>query len=124
MNFILSAVAVIFLKTAADHKSATPEEKKKALAAEISAAEKSKDAVLQKGAYAHYLALFPEGEKSYEVRYQMAYLDYQQKNFREAATSFNILAKTKEGKSDLRKKSADLSLDSLVQMKFEESLED
>jgi hypothetical protein len=118
------AVAVIFLRNVADYKTSTPQEKQKALAGEISAAEKAKDPVLQKAAYEHYLAIFPKGEKSFEVRYQLAYLSYQQKNFREAATSFNTLAKEKDGKPELRKKSADLSLDSLVQMKYEESLED
>jgi TolA-binding protein len=118
------AVAVIFFKTAADQPTATVDQKQKALAGEISESEKSKDPVLQKAAYAHYLAIFPKGEKSFEVRYQMAYLDYTQKNFRDAATAFNDLAKEKDGKADLRKKSADLSLDSLVQMKYEESLED
>jgi hypothetical protein len=118
------AVAVLFLRAVSDHKSATIADKQKALAAEISAAEKSKDPVLQKGAYDHYLAIFPTGEKAYEVRYQAAYLTYQQKNYRDAATAFNTLAKTKEGQADLRKKSADLSLDCLVQLKSEETLEE
>ncbi|RYZ90360.1 MAG: tetratricopeptide repeat protein [Proteobacteria bacterium] len=118
------AVAVIFLRAAADYKTATPDQKQKMIAGEISAAEKSKDPVLQKAAYEHYLAVFPKGEKSFEVRYQLAYLNYTQKNFRDAAAAFNVLAKTKDGKADLRKKSADLSLDSLVQMKYEESLEE
>ena len=118
------AVAVIFFRTAADHKSATPETKNKMIAGEISEAEKSKDPVLQKAAYEHYLVAFPKGEKSFEVRYQLAYLNYTQKNFRDSASAFNVLAKDKEGKIDLRKKSADLSLDALVQLKYEESLEE
>ncbi|WP_413289890.1 tetratricopeptide repeat protein [Bdellovibrio sp. HCB337] len=118
------AVAMQFTRSISNNKSAAPEAQKNALLYEISAAEKSKNPVLQKAAYEHYLSVAPKGEKSFEVRYQMAYLTYQQKNHREAAQAFYELAMDKNGKMDLRKKSADLSLDCLVQMKYEDSLED
>jgi hypothetical protein len=118
------AVAMQFLRSVSDNKSATPKSQQMALVSEISAAEKSKNTVLQKAAYEHYLAVSPQGDKSFEVRYQMAYLNYQQKKHREAAQAFYILAMDKSGSAELRKKSADLSLDCLVQMKYEDSLED
>ncbi len=118
------AIAMQFLRTVSDNKSATPQNQQTALVSEISAAEKSKNQVLQKAAYEHYLAVSPQGSKSFEVRYQMAYLSYQQKNHRDAAQAFYALAMDKSGSTELRKKSADLSLDCLVQMKYEDSLED
>lgn len=118
------AVAMQFLRSVSDNKESKPELQKTALINEISTAEKSQNPVLQKAAYEHYLAVSPKGEKSFEVRYQMAYLTYQQKNYRDAAQAFYALAMDKSGTADLRKKSADLSLDSLVHMKYEDSLED
>jgi len=118
------AIAMQFFRSVSDNKEAKPESQKTALLSEISTAEKSKNPVLQKAAYEHYLSISPKGEKSFEVRYQMAYLQYQQKNYRDAAQAFYVLALDKSGSMDLRKKSADLSLDSLVQMKYEDSLED
>ncbi|HEY8269514.1 MAG TPA: hypothetical protein VIG33_01390 [Pseudobdellovibrionaceae bacterium] len=118
------AIAMQFLRTVSDRKSALPQSQQTALVSELSVAEKSKNPVLQKAAYEHYLAVSPQGNKSFEVRYQMAYMTYQQKNYREAAQAFNTLAMDKSGSAELRKKSADLSLDCLVQMKYEDSLED
>lgn len=118
------SIAVTFLRSVSDNPSASLQQKQKSLATEISVAEKSNDKAIRKAAYDHYLAVFPQGDKSSEVQYQLAYLDYQQKNFREAAIAFNTIAKSKEAKIDLRKKSADLSLDCLVNMTYEESLED
>lgn len=118
------AVAVLFARSISDNKNADEKTKKKALDQEISSAEKSKDPVLQKAAYEHYLALFPKGEKSFQVRYQLAYLSYQKKNFSEAAPAFNTLALDKNGTPELRKKSADLALDSLVQLKRDELIEE
>ncbi|MGZ3748222.1 MAG: tetratricopeptide repeat protein [Pseudobdellovibrionaceae bacterium] len=118
------AIAMQFLRTVSDRKNATPQNQQTALVSEISIAEKSKNPVLEKAAYEHYLMVSPQGNKSFEVRYQMAYLSYQQKNYHEAAQAFYTLAMEKSGPADLRKKSADLSLDCLVQMKNEDSLED
>jgi len=118
------SVAIVFLRSVSDSNSATAQQKQKSLVTEISVAEKSKDLTIRKSAYDHYLTVFPQGDKNSEVQYQLAYLDYQQKKFREAAIAFNAIATSKEAKIDLRKKSADLSLDCLVNMTYEESLED
>jgi hypothetical protein len=95
-----------------------------ALNNEISAAEASGDAGLKKQAYAHYLQIHSEGDKSFEVRYQSAYLGYQAKNFKAAATDFNSLAREDKGPAALRKKSADLALDSLTVLKNDEKIEE
>jgi len=118
------AVAMQFLRSVSQNSKSDPETQKNALINEISTAEKSKNPVLQKSAYEHYLAVSPKGDKSFEVRYQMAYLTYQEKNYRDASQAFYTLAMDKSGNADLRKKSADLSLDCLVHMKYEDSLED
>lgn len=118
------AIAMQFLRSVSSNSKTAPEVQKSALMSEISTAEKSQNPVLQKAAYEHYLSVAPKGEKSFEVRYQMAYLTYQQKNYRDAAKAFYELAMDKTGSAELRKKSADLSLDSLVHMKYEDSLEE
>jgi hypothetical protein len=118
------AIAMQFLRAVSTNKTASAESQKNALDGELSTAEKSKNPVLQKAAYEHYLSAAPAGDKSFEVRYQMAYLTYQQKNISEAASAFYALAMDKSGKAELRKKSADLSLDCLVQLKAEDKLED
>lgn len=118
------AIAIQFLRTVSTNSSASEKDRENALNAEISIAEKSKNPDLQRSAYRHYLATSPKGPKKFEVRYQMAYLEYQQKNLAEASPAFHELALDKTGKPDLRKKSADLSLDGLAQLKRDDTLED
>lgn len=117
-------VAVQMYRTVSESRSFSEKEREEALAQEVSAAEKSKNPELQKQAYLHYLKFGSKGPKNFEVRYQLAYLSYQQKQFAEASEAFDDLARTKSGPADLRKKSADLSLDSLVQIKDETALEE
>lgn len=118
------AIAMQFARSVSSNKNSAPEVQKAALLSELSTAEKSENPILRKAAYQNYLSVAPQGSKSFEVRYQMAYLSYQEKNHRDAAQAFYTLAMDKSGPAELRKKSADLSLDSLVQMKYEDSLED
>lgn len=101
----------------------TPEMKETALLGEISAAEKTHDPVLREKAYAHYLALNPQGEKSFEVRYQLAHLSYEKKNYGKAAGQFKELALDTKGQASLRKSSADLALDSLAIEKRDADIE-
>lgn len=118
-------LAVQFYRTISQGRSFNEKERQVAMLAEISAAEKSKDPSLQKAAYLHYLDNSNGRDpKNFEVRYQIAYLSYQQKQLKEAASAFNVLALDKNGREDLRKKSADLSLDCLAQLKAEDSLQD
>lgn len=116
-------IAVALYRTVSESRQFSKQEREEALLHEISAAEKSKNVSLQKEAYTHYLKYAPQNTKSFEVRYQLAYLAYQEKQFAKASSDFEALAKDKSGSAELRKKSADLSLDALVQTKDEEILE-
>lgn len=117
------AVAIQFYRAVIESKETSPKAREQALNDAISAAEKSRSPSLQMAAYQNYLDVLPKGERAFEVRYQMAYLSYQQKKMKDAASSFHILAIDKEGSAELRKKSADLSLDAAAQLKDEELLE-
>ncbi|MEZ0392820.1 MAG: tol-pal system YbgF family protein [Pseudobdellovibrionaceae bacterium] len=94
-----------------------------ALLGEISSAEKTHDPVLRENAYNHYIALNPKGEKSFEVRYQLAHLSYEKKNYDKAAQQFKELALDLKGPEALRKSSADLALDSLAIQKRDSDIE-
>lgn len=98
-------------------------DKEQALVDEVATAESSNDPALKKDSYVFFINNSDNKEKVFEVRYQLAYLSYQQKQYKEAAEAFYDLAKTKGGKADLRKKSADLSLDSLAILKDDAKLE-
>ena len=85
----------------------------------------SEDEKLQKQAYSRYLALSREKTKLQEVRYKNAYLMYKAGDYEKAAQAFRKLAQTTgkgEGFYKIRKKSADLALDSLVLLKKEAML--
>lgn len=119
-NFV---VAVQLYRSVSETRSFTKEQRHEALLNEISAAEKAKNPSLQREAYLHYLKYADRGPKAFEVQYQLAYLSYQQNQFQAATEAFEDLAKNKTGTAELRKKSADLSLDSLLQVKNEKALE-
>ncbi|HEX7676161.1 MAG TPA: hypothetical protein VF412_18435 [Bdellovibrio sp.] len=109
-------LAVELYKTISDSRSFSNKERNEALLNEVAAAEKSQNTSLQNAAYGHYLKNATKDDKYYEVRYQQAYLLYTQKNLKDASKAFDDLAREKGAKTDLRKKSADLALDSLAQM--------
>lgn len=90
---------------------------------EIEAAELSKDPKAREKAYINYLALMPDGDQSFTIRYQLAQLAYEGKNWPQAAQEFQTLALDKSGNEDLRKKSADLALDCLALMKNDAEIE-
>lgn len=94
------------------------------LLGEIEMAEASKDAKAREAAYNYYLSINSSGDKAFEVRYQRAQLFYQTNRFQEAFSEFHYLA-SQPGKEnrDLKIKSADLALDSLVAMKDDKSLQ-
>jgi len=117
-------VAVALYRTVSESREFSAKEREEALLNEVSAAEQSKNPSLQREAYVHYLKYAPRSEKSFEVRYQLAYLSYQQKDYARSAADFEDLAKDKSGKAELRKKAADLSLDALAQIKNEQTLEE
>lgn len=94
-----------------------------ALMGEIEAAEKSKDLGRRELAYKHYLSLMPKGSNAYNVRYQLAQVAYDRKDWNGSAEQFRALALDKSGPADLRKKSADLSLDALAIQKRDADIE-
>lgn len=117
------AVATQLYRTISETKGFSDKDRQSALLNEISVAEKTKNPAIQKEAYLHFLKYSSDDSKNFEVRYQLAYLSYQQKQLSEAATAFNDLARQKDGNADLRLKSANLALDALAQLKDDESIE-
>jgi len=94
------------------------------LLGEIEMAESSKDKKAQESAYDFYLDINPNGTEAVRVRYQRAQLYYATHRTQQAFSEFHYLATMpiKENR-DLRLKSADLALDSLVALKDDESLQ-
>lgn len=94
-----------------------------ALLGEIEGAEGTGNKELREKAYNHYLKLMPNGPKSYEVRYQLAQVSYERKDWKKASAQFTDLALEKTSQKDLQKKSADLALDSLAVEKRDAEIE-
>lgn len=117
------AVAIQFNRIISENRAFDQKDRTEALQNEVSVAERSKNPTMQREAYLHYLKYADEGPKAFEVRYQLAYLSYSQKQYKDAADAFEDLAKDKKGTPELRKKAADLSLDALAQLKDEKALE-
>lgn len=93
------------------------------LLSEIEIAETLKNKSLRTSAYQHYLALNADGAKAWEVKYQLAYIDYESRKVTSAVHQFHSLALVKPCSNALCTKAADLSLDGLVQIKDEEKIE-
>lgn len=72
-------------------------------------------------AYETYLKYSVTKTKYFEVSYQQARQQYEISNYLEASEKLRALAQNKSGNMDLRKKAADLSLDSLVLMKNQDA---
>jgi len=85
----------------------------------IRVAEASKSYDNRREAYKTYLKVLPQGRKAYETRYQLAFVDYEQKKYSAARPQFAALVKdhakkVKGSKEVFAKKSADLVLDILA----------
>lgn len=94
------------------------------LLGEIEMAEASKDLKAREAAYNYYLAINPNGEQAVQVRYQRAQVFYATNRYKEAFSEFHYLASMPSTEhKDLRVKSADLALDSLVALKDDQSLQ-
>jgi hypothetical protein len=98
-----------------------------ALLGEMEAAEHladSKASIAERqAAYEHYLSVYPKGSKAFTVKYQLAQLYIERKDSAGAASAFRDLALDSSGSLDLRKKSADLALDSLVVLKRDQDIQ-
>lgn len=110
----------------------TDEEKKKkievlnnSLIGEMDMAETLKNPELRMSAYQHYLTLNENGSRAYEVRYQIAKLHFEQKNFEKAANDFRALAIDEKDKTHQKEKveAAHLALNSLIAIKKDEVIE-
>ncbi|MFN8790323.1 MAG: tetratricopeptide repeat protein [Bdellovibrionales bacterium] len=119
----LYASAIHFYRQISDTRDFDRKDREAALLNQVSAAEASQDPKLKREVYTHFLDHSKDPQKTFEVRYQLAYLDYQDKKLREASEAFFQLAKESQGSMTLRKKSADLALDSLAQLKDDQRLE-
>ncbi len=117
------ATGIQFYRMISSNRAYDKKDKDEALLNEVGAAEKSNDFNLKKESYIHFIKNSSNEQKRFEVSYQLAYLHYQNKQLKEAAVYFYDLAKDKSGQADLRKKSADLSLDALAQIKDDVTLE-
>lgn len=93
------------------------------LLSEIEIAETTKNNTLKASAYNNYLSLNPNGAKAWEVKYQLAFIDYDTGKVAPAIESFHKLALVKPCANSLCTKAADLSLDGLVQIKDEARIE-
>jgi hypothetical protein len=116
-------IAIALYRTISENRAFSQKDQEEALLNEVSAAEKSNDVSLKREAYVHFLKYAPQHAKASEVRYQLAYLSYQQKDLKTAASSFDDIAQDQTAKMDIRKKSADLALDSYAQLKDDAMLE-
>ncbi len=93
------------------------------LLGQIDAAELSQDSTLQIKAYMNYLAANPKGEKAQSVKYQLAHVSYESKDFTSAAEQFHAIAITSDGDKAVREKAADTSIEALIASKNETNLQ-
>jgi tetratricopeptide (TPR) repeat protein len=95
-----------------------------ALIGEIDMAETLKNHDKRISAYNHYLKLNPKGARDFEVRYQLAQVEFEKKNYEKAAGAFRALAlENTKNKRTLQVTAANMSIDSLVSLKDESSIE-
>jgi hypothetical protein len=96
-----------------------------ALIGEMDMAETLKNYDLRMMAYQHYLSLNPQGERTFEVQFQIAKLYFEIKNFEKAASLFKTIATNDQVKSHRKEQieAAHLSLNSLIQLKNDEAIE-
>lgn len=95
-----------------------------ALLSEIEVAELSGNVDLRENAYLHYMKLNGNGSQALKVRYQMAHVLSERKQYADAADAFRKIASSRELQdASLQEKSADLALDNLVLAKDDKNLE-
>lgn len=119
-------VAQSITKIKDSSKTLTQEQKlelETALLSAIESAELSKKTENIDKATSEYLAKSLERKKEMDVRYQRAHMIYEAGQYSAAAEQFKSLALDKKASSEIRTKSADLSLDALVVLKDDARLE-
>jgi len=94
------------------------------LLGEMEMAEKSGDLNLREQSYTFYIETNPEGTKAFESRFQRANVWYQQGKYPQAYSEFHYIATAPgDAHKEIKVKAADLSLDTLVLLKDDKSLE-
>lgn len=93
-----------------------------ALLSAIETAELSQDAALQAQTQDQYLAMSVEKKKAFEVQYQRAHLLYEKNNYQAASVALRELALNPKGPPEMRKKAADLAMDSLSLLKDDKTI--
>lgn len=113
-------------RLAAIHAKGEPRTREGALLNQIEAAEILKNNEIQWRAYSDYLEMNPQGAEAYKVRYQMAHIKYDARDYKDAALRFFELVKVepRPAHKSLRVQSADLALDALAALKDDERLEE
>lgn len=117
------AKGVELYREISENRLFSDKQRQEALINEIATAEKSDDLKLRRTAYVHFLKRSNDETKNFEVMYQLAYLSYQEKDFKTALESFDDLATSKKGTATLKKKAADLALDSGAVLKDDEKVQ-
>jgi hypothetical protein len=112
-------------RLAAIHGKTQPKVLNGALLNQIEAAETTGSVELRLRAYGDYLELNPTGTEVFKVKYQIAHIHYEQKDFKFCADEFHALAvvQQKGENRNLQVQSADLALDALAALKDDERLE-
>ncbi len=123
--------AVISSYNNLDDKKLTPEERtaqekilEGSLLGQIEMAEASNNPNARQAAYLQYLKIRPTGPKAFEVKFNLAHLSYELKNYPQAGEAFRRLALENDAKNPtLQKQAADLALDSMMVAKRNEEVE-
>ena len=111
--------SVLISKEASHHNSHAEKIFEGSCMGEVDVAERLNDLVLRRAAYEHYIRVNSKGINFLSVRYQLAYLDYEEKKFNEAAVQMHTIAlenSTGRSAKDLvyREKAADTSIEALI----------
>ncbi len=116
-----------FFQKAANVSAANKNQKtlENALVGEMDMAETLKNPELRMQSYNHYLKLNEKGARTFEVRYQIAKLHFELKVFDKSASHFKALATEGNAKEHRKEKveAAHLALNSLIQLKDDEAIE-
>jgi hypothetical protein len=93
------------------------------LLTQIEIAEASKNEAMMTQAYNNYLVKSTDKSKAFSVKYQLAHMIYTRGEHVAASTAMHALASDKTGDLKTRKQAADLSLDSLVILKDDNTMQ-
>lgn len=115
--------ATAFYEKAA--RIAKPDQLESMTSSMIEAAEESKDKKLLETSLHQYLSLNSNGKRKYEVMYQIAFINFQNKKFEDAYSQFKRLAlESNWSDKKLRYQAANISIDALTELKRDSDIRD